>query len=136
MIDTRRRFLSAIPLGLLLTLGSAGSEPAVAQEAPRIVAEELKRLVGKGEAVIVDVRSQSAWDVSHIDGALHIPLAELSSRLKELPKRREVIAYCRGPYCLMSYDAVALLRRKGLKARRLEAGLPEWRQAGLPTESQ
>jgi len=94
MIDTRRRFLSAIPLSLLLTLGSAGSERAVAQDAPRIVAEELKRLVGKGEAVIVDVRSQSAWDVSHIDGALHIPLAELSSRLKELPKDKLIACYC------------------------------------------
>ena len=58
----------------------------------------------------------------------------LEQRLNELPKRKEVVAYCRGPYCLMSYDAVQLLRKKGLKARRLEAGLPEWRSAGLPME--
>jgi len=58
----------------------------------------------------------------------------LEKRLSELPKRREVVAYCRGPYCLMSFDAVQLLRRKGLKARRLKDGLPEWRLAGLPTD--
>jgi predicted sulfurtransferase len=94
MIDTRRRFLGAIPLSLLLTLGSAGFERAVAEEAPRIVAQELKQLVAKGEAVIVDVRSQSAWDVSHIDGAVHIPLAELPTRLKELPKDKLIACYC------------------------------------------
>src|SRR3989442_219977 len=70
----------------------------------------------------------------HLPGAVNIPVHELEKRLKELPRRKEVIAYCRGPYCLMSYDAVSLLRRKGRKARRLEAGLPEWRAAGLPIE--
>ena len=67
-------------------------------------------------------------------GAVNIPIRELERRLAELPKRREVVAYCRGPYCLMSYDAVQLLRQKGLKARRLKDGMPEWRLAGLPTE--
>ena len=61
-------------------------------------------------------------------------MRELEKRLKELPKGKEIVAYCRGPYCLMSYDAVALLRKKGLRARRLEAGLPEWRLAGFPLE--
>jgi ArsR family transcriptional regulator len=66
---------------------------------------------------------------------VNIPIHELERRLAELPKRKEVVAYCRGPYCLMSYDAVQLLRAKGLKARRLQDGLPEWRLAGLPTVS-
>ena len=94
MIDTRRTFLSGLSLGLLLTLGGFGFDRADAQDAPRIVAEELKRLVAKGEAVIVDVRSQSAWDFGHIDGAIHIPLADLPSRLKELPKDKLIACYC------------------------------------------
>jgi hydroxyacylglutathione hydrolase len=94
MIDTRREFLSALSLSLLLTLSGAGSRPAAAEEAPRIVAEELKRLVAKGDAVIVDVRSQSAWDFGHIDGAIHIPLADLASRLGELPKDKLIACYC------------------------------------------
>jgi ArsR family transcriptional regulator len=69
-----------------------------------------------------------------VPGAVNIPVHELERRLAELPRRREVVAYCRGPYCLMSYDAVVLLRKKGLKARRLKDGLPEWRLAGLPVQ--
>jgi ArsR family transcriptional regulator len=69
-----------------------------------------------------------------VPGAVNIPVHELARRLGELPKRKQVVAYCRGPYCLLSYDAVELLRRKGLQARRLEAGLPEWRLSGLPIE--
>jgi predicted sulfurtransferase len=94
MIDTRREFLGTLSLSLLLTLGGAGFDRADAQDAPRIVAEELKQLVAKGEAVIVDVRSKSAWDYSHIDGAIHIPLAELESRLRELPKEKLIACYC------------------------------------------
>jgi ArsR family transcriptional regulator len=67
-----------------------------------------------------------------VPGAINIPIHELEKRLSELPKRKEVVAYCRGPYCLMSFDAVQFLRRKGIKARRLADGLPEWRLAGLP----
>ena len=69
-------------------------------------------------------------------GAINIPVHELEKRIKELPKRREVIAYCRGPYCLMSFEAVEKLRKKGLRARRLENGLPEWRAAGLPVDQE
>jgi predicted sulfurtransferase len=94
MIDTRREFLGALGLGALLTLAGGGLERADAQDAPRIVAEDLKRLVGKGEAVIVDVRGQSAWDYSHIDGAVHIPLSDLQARLKELPKDKLIACYC------------------------------------------
>ena len=88
----------------------------------------------KGLAVVLDVRPPEEFAAGHLPGAINIPIHELEKRLKELPKRQEVIAYCRGPYCLMSYDAVSLLRKKGRKARRLEAGLPEWRAAGLPIE--
>jgi rhodanese-related sulfurtransferase len=88
----------------------------------------------KGLVVVLDVRPPEEFAAGHLPGAINIPIHELEKRLKELPKRQEVIAYCRGPYCLMSYDAVSLLRKKGRKARRLEAGLPEWRAAGLPVE--
>lgn len=100
-----------------------------------VPAKELLERARKGLVTVLDVRPPEEFAAGHLPGAVNIPLRELRKRLKELPKRREVIAYCRGPYCLMSYDAVALLRGTGLKARRLEDGLPEWRQAGLPIES-
>lgn len=99
-----------------------------------VPAQELLERARKGLVTVLDVRPPEEYAAGHVPGAINIPIDELKKRLKELPKSREVIAYCRGPYCLMSYDAVALLRSKGMKARRLEAGLPEWRQAGLPTE--
>lgn len=99
-----------------------------------VPAKELLERARKGLVTVLDVRPPEEYAAGHVPGAINIPIDELKKRLKELPKSREVIAYCRGPYCLMSYDAVALLRSKGMKARRLEAGLPEWRQAGLPTE--
>ena len=84
---------------------------------------------------VLDVRPPEEFAAGHVPGAVNIPIHELEKRLAELPRRKEVVAYCRGPYCLMSYDAVHLLRKKGLKARRLQDGLPEWRLAGLPTAS-
>lgn len=87
----------------------------------------------KGLVTVLDVRPPEEFAAGHVPGAINIPIHELEKRLSELPKRKEVVAYCRGPYCLMSFDAVALLRKKGLKARRLQDGLPEWRLAGLPT---
>jgi rhodanese-related sulfurtransferase len=99
-----------------------------------VKAEELLDRARKGLVTVLDVRPQEEYAAGHLPGAVNIPVTELEKRLNSLPKRREVIAYCRGPYCLMSYDAVALLRRKGFKARRLEAGMPEWRHAGLPVE--
>jgi rhodanese-related sulfurtransferase/DNA-binding transcriptional ArsR family regulator len=86
-----------------------------------------------GLVTVLDVRPPEEFAAGHVPGAVNIPIHELEKRLAELPKRKEVVAYCRGPYCLMSYDAVVLLRRKGLRARRLEDGLPEWQLAGLPT---
>jgi len=99
-----------------------------------VPAREVLERAKKGLVVVLDVRPPEEYSAGHLPGAVNIPIHELAKRLRELPKRREIIAYCRGPYCLMSYDAVSLLRAKGIKARRLEAGLPEWRAAGLPVE--
>lgn len=99
-----------------------------------VPAEELRRRARKGLVTVLDVRPPEEFAAGHLPGAVNIPIRDLQKRLKELPKGKEVVAYCRGPYCLMSYDAVALLRKKGVAARRLEAGLPEWRLAGLPLE--
>jgi rhodanese-related sulfurtransferase len=99
-----------------------------------VPARELLERARKGLVTVLDVRPPEEFAAGHVPGAVNIPVHELEKRLGELPKRREVVAYCRGPYCLMSYDAVVLLRKKGLKARRLEDGLPEWRLAGLPVQ--
>ncbi len=97
-------------------------------------AAELLERARKGLVTVLDVRPPEEFAEGHVPGAVNIPVAELQKRLAELPKRREVVAYCRGPYCLMSFEAVELLRRKGLKARRLADGMPEWRSAGLPVD--
>ena len=81
------------------------------------------------------VRPEDEFALGHLPGALNIPLAELERRLGELPKSREVIAYCRGPYCVLSFEAVAALRARGYRVRRLEDGYPEWKAAGLPVEA-
>jgi rhodanese-related sulfurtransferase/biotin operon repressor len=99
-----------------------------------VLAREVLDRARKGLVTVLDVRPPEEFAAGHVAGAVNIPIHELAKRLSELPKRREVVAYCRGPYCLMSFDAVQLLRRKGLKARRLKDGLPEWRLAGLPTD--
>jgi rhodanese-related sulfurtransferase/DNA-binding transcriptional ArsR family regulator len=99
---------------------------------PVPAADALER-AKKGLVTVLDVRPPEEFAAGHVPGAINIPIHELEKRLSELPKRKEVVAYCRGPYCLMSFDAVALLRKKGLRARRLQDGLPEWRLAGLPT---
>jgi rhodanese-related sulfurtransferase/DNA-binding transcriptional ArsR family regulator len=104
-------------------------------EMEAVPALEVLERARKGLVVVLDVRPPEEYSAGHLPGAVNIPIHELEKRLKELPKRKEVIAYCRGPYCLMSYDAVSLLRKRGIKARRLEAGLPEWRSSGLPVES-
>jgi len=98
-----------------------------------VPAADLIERAKKGLVTVLDVRPPEEFAAGHVPGAMNIPIHELEKRLAELPKRKEVVAYCRGPYCLMSYDAVELLRRKGMKARRMQDGLPEWRLAGLPT---
>ena len=99
-----------------------------------VKAEDLLQWVRKGLVSMRDVRPPEEYAAGHLPGAINISIADLEKKLNSLPKRREVVDYCRGPYCLMSYDAVALLRNKGFKARRLEAGMPEWRHAGMPVE--
>ncbi|RRQ20782.1 ArsR/SmtB family transcription factor [Thiohalobacter thiocyanaticus] len=99
-----------------------------------VPAAELVQRLKRGEVTVLDVRPEEEYTAGHLPGAVNIPLAELEERLAALPPEREVIAYCRGPYCVLSFDAVAELRRRGYRARRLEEGYPEWRSAGLPVE--
>jgi len=94
--------------------------------------EELLERSRAGTVTIVDVRPEDEFALGHLPGAVNIPLRALEARLAELDPSLEIIAYCRGPYCVLSYEAVAALRARGFKIRRLEDGLPEWRAAGLP----
>ena len=87
-----------------------------------------------GLVTVLDVRPEDEFALGHLPGAINIPLSKLGQRLASLNRRQEIVAYCRGPYCVLSYEAVAALRARGFKARRLEDGLPEWRAAGLPVE--
>lgn len=85
-----------------------------------------------GSATVLDVRPEDEFLQGHLPGALNIPLSQLERRLAELPPGREIVAYCRGPWCVLSFEAVAALRQRGYQARRLEDGFPEWKVAGLP----
>jgi rhodanese-related sulfurtransferase len=97
-----------------------------------VTREELARRLEDGDdLVVLDVRPAAEYAAGHLPGAVSIPVAELRRRLAEVPGDREVVAYCRGPYCAFAHDAVALLREEGFSARRLEDGLPEWQAAGL-----
>jgi len=98
--------------------------------------DELARRVRDGEATVIDVRPREEYLAGHIPGAISLPVAELPMRLNELRKRRDIVAYCRGPYCVMALDAVDLLRRKGFRAQRLEDGVAEWRARGWRVESE
>jgi rhodanese-related sulfurtransferase/DNA-binding HxlR family transcriptional regulator len=100
-----------------------------------VPAHELLERAQQGLVTVLDVRPPEEYAAGHVPGAINITMDALSSHLRRLPKGREVIAYCRGPYCLLSVDAVAMLRGKGYKARRMEDGFPEWRAAGLPVEA-
>lgn len=92
--------------------------------------EDLIRKVRSGEVIVLDVRPGAEFETGHLPGAVSVPLAELKKRLRELPKRREVVAYCRGPYCVMATEAVALLRAKGYRAQAMHDGVSEWRARG------
>src|SRR6266446_5377442 len=96
--------------------------------------EELLQKSRAGEVIVLDVRPPDEFGLGHLPNAVNIPLRELEARLAELDSRQEIVAYCRGPYCVLSYEAVAALRTRGFKVRRLEDGFPEWRAAGLPVE--
>jgi rhodanese-related sulfurtransferase len=96
--------------------------------------EELIERLHKGDVVLVDVRPEEEFQAGHIEGARSIPIEELEDRLAELPADREVVAYCRGPFCAYAHEAVRTLRAAGRNARRLEEGWPEWRLAGKSTK--
>jgi rhodanese-related sulfurtransferase/DNA-binding HxlR family transcriptional regulator len=101
----------------------------------QLSADELARRLERGDVVVLDVRPEAEFRAGHIAGARSAPLPALDKLAETLPKRRELVAYCRGPYCVYADDAVRLLRRRGLAARRLDVGYPEWRRAGLPVET-
>jgi rhodanese-related sulfurtransferase/DNA-binding transcriptional ArsR family regulator len=98
-------------------------------------AADLLQRMRAGEALVMDVRPAEEYAAGHLAGAVNIPLQELEAHIDSLPSSQIIIAYCRGPYCMLAYDAVARLREKGYQARRYEAGFPEWKLAGLPVES-
>ena len=97
-----------------------------------ITRDELATRLRTGEVTVVDVRPVPEYEAGHVDGARSIPITDLERRLNALPRDAELVAYCRGPYCVFADDAVRLLRREGFDARRLEDGFPEWKRAGLP----
>ena len=94
--------------------------------------KELQRRLRERSVTVLDVRPEDEFVLGHVPGALNIPFAALKKRLSELNASMEIVAYCRGPYCVLSFEAVALLRERGFNVRRLQDGLPEWRAAGLP----
>jgi rhodanese-related sulfurtransferase/DNA-binding MarR family transcriptional regulator len=95
-------------------------------------AELSRRLRDDPPPIVLDVRPGDEFESAHVRGAVSVPLTELRKRLREIPKEREIVAYCRGPYCVYAHEAVRFLRSRGYSARRLEDGLPEWAAAGLP----
>ena len=94
--------------------------------------KELLKRSRAGDVIVLDVRPEDEFALGHLPGAVNIPLRAIEARLSELDPSKEIVAYCRGPYCVLSYEAIAALRARGFKARRLEDGLPEWRAAGFP----
>jgi len=95
----------------------------------------LVQRVKSGDVIVLDVRPPEEYQAGHIPGAISVPLADLKRKLTELPRDREIVAYCRGPYCVLAVEAVELLRKKGFKAIRLEDGVPDWRARGFPVEA-
>jgi len=112
----------------------AGEYMGSRDEIELLSAPELDERLGQGKVVLLDVRPEPEYRAGHIAGALSAPLERLESIAPELPRRREIIAYCRGPYCVYADEAVRMLHARGLRARRLDVGFPEWRRAGLPVE--
>jgi ArsR family transcriptional regulator len=131
-------------IGLLTALSRVGEQASA--EIARVVAsyfrardelepvsrEELLDRLRCGAVTLLDVRPEDEFAQGHLPGAVSVPLAQLARRLAELPLEREVVAYCRGPWCVLSFEAIALLRQQGYRVRRLEDGFPEWKAAGLP----
>jgi rhodanese-related sulfurtransferase/DNA-binding transcriptional ArsR family regulator len=96
--------------------------------------KELSRRLRDGLVTVLDVRPPDEFAAGHLPNAVNIPLRDLTRRVGKLPKKQEVVAYCRGPYCVLAFEAVAMLRNRGFEARRLEDGYPQWEAAGLPVE--
>lgn len=95
---------------------------------------ELAERIRAGLVTVVDVRPKEEYAAGHLPGAVNVPLADIDARARDMSRDREIVAYCRGPFCVLSFEAVARLREKGFSARRLETGFPEWKVAGLPVE--
>lgn len=100
-----------------------------------VTREELARRLSDGDVVVLDVRPEPEYRAGHITGAVSLPFKEISRRLRAIPKDRQVVAYCRGPFCVYADDAVRTLRRRGYRAARLDDGFPEWARAGLPIDT-
>lgn len=100
-----------------------------------VAAQDLLKRAKEGLVTVLDVRPPEEYAAGHLPGALNIPLEELERRLEDLDPSREIVAYCRGPHCVLAFDAVERLRKKGIEARRLDGGLPEWKLGGLPVET-
>jgi rhodanese-related sulfurtransferase len=100
-----------------------------------VTSAELLERLGRGDVLVLDVRPAAEYRAGHIAGARSIPVAELERRLRQLPKGREIVAYCRGEFCLYADEAVARLRQRGFRARRLDVGFPDWKAQGLPVAS-
>jgi ArsR family transcriptional regulator len=134
-------------IGLLRSLAAVGERNAA--EVERVLASyfrardamepisrsELMARLKDDLVIVLDVRPEDEFRLGHLPHALNVPLSQLERRLAELPSGANVVAYCRGPYCVLSFEAVALLRTRGYEARRLEDGFPEWKAAGLPIET-
>jgi rhodanese-related sulfurtransferase/biotin operon repressor len=111
------------------------SNLATKDELEPLPASELLGRAREGEVTVLDVRPEEEYAGGHLPGAVNVPLSELEARLEGLPKDQEVVAYCRGPYCVLAYEAVARLRERGYRARRLEYGYPEWKAEGRPVQA-
>jgi rhodanese-related sulfurtransferase/DNA-binding transcriptional ArsR family regulator len=106
----------------------------VKDELEPIPRQELLERARRGIVTVLDVRPSEEYASGHVPGAVNVSLKNLEQWLKKLPHNQEIVAYCRGPHCVLAFEAVAKLREKGFQARRLEDGFPEWREAGLPVE--
>jgi rhodanese-related sulfurtransferase/DNA-binding transcriptional ArsR family regulator len=100
-----------------------------------VTREELARRMERGLVTVIDARPEDEFALGHVPGAINVPVGDLEASLAKIDPAREIVAYCRGPWCVMSFEAVAMLRGRGFRARRLEGGMPEWRAAGMPVEA-
>jgi rhodanese-related sulfurtransferase/DNA-binding transcriptional ArsR family regulator len=122
--DVAQSHLPDVEAARVAYLGADGGDP--------VTRDQLQKLARRRSVTVLDVRPAEEYEGGHIPGAVSIPLDELANRLAELPDDGQVVAYCRGAYCVLAHDAVALLRRRGRRAQRLADGMLEWRLAGLP----